>query len=86
MSAGGLAGFGLLLFICLLFIGLIGGAVDHLQQVNTAMIGKGMPVSQDRVDTTGWLVFGFRSLAVMIILAGGYNYWVTNIRDSDQGV
>jgi hypothetical protein len=86
MSAGGLVGFGLLLFICLLFIALIGGVVDRVSAMNGAMIGAGMPVSQDRIDTTNWLVFGFRSIAIMIILAGGYNYWVTNLRESSGDV
>lgn len=86
MSAGGLVRFGLLLFISLLFIALIGGVVDRMSATNGAMIGTGMPVSQDRIDTTNWLVFGFRSIAIMVILAGGYNYWVTNLREQTGDV
>lgn len=82
MSAGGLVGYALLIFVCLLFIGLIGGVVDEVQKLNGVMIGGGLPYSQDRIDTVNWLVFGFRAMAIMIILAGGYNYWVNNIRES----
>lgn len=86
MSAGGLVGYGLLLFIALLFIGLLGGVVDELGKTNERMIGAGLPVSQDRIDTTKWLVYGFAAIPIMVILAGGYNYWITNIRDANQEV
>lgn len=87
MSAGGLAGFGLLLFISLLFVGLLGGVVDQLGKTNSDLVtAPGAIASQDRVDTIHWLVYAFAAMPVMIILAGGFNYWITNIKDSSGEV
>lgn len=85
-SAGGLAGIFILFVVCSLFIGMLGGVVDRMQQTNNAMIGGSLPVSQDRIDTMNNLSGAFAIMAFMILIAAGINYWINSIRDSSGDV
>lgn len=85
-SAGGLAGIGLLFIVCGLFIAMLGPVVDESGNVNNMMIGSGLPVSQDRMDTLGFLTDAFAIMGFMILLASGINYWINSIRDQNSDV
>jgi hypothetical protein len=89
-SAGGLAGIFILFVVCALFIGMLGGVVDRMQQTNNAMVTQaaagGLPVSQDRVDTMNVLSSAFAIMAFMILIAAGINYWINSIREQSGDV
>jgi hypothetical protein len=90
-SAGGLAGIFILFVVCSLFIGMLGGVVDRMQQTNDAMIQQAntpgsIPVSQDRIDTFNALTGAFAIMAFMILIAAGINYWINSIRESSGDV
>lgn len=87
MSAGGLAGLFILFVVCSLFIAFLGPVVDVLNDTNNAMVtSPGMPVSQDRVNTVGYIEAAFAIMAFMILLAAGINYWIVSIRQQSSEV
>lgn len=85
-SAGGLAGIFILFVVCSLFIGMLGGVVDRMQQTSNAMVGGTLPVSQDRIDTLNALSSAFAIMAFLILIAAGINYWINSIREQSGDV
>lgn len=85
-SAGGLAGIFILFVVCSVFIAFLGPVVDMMGVTNNAMIGTGLPMSQDRMNTFYYLTAGFAIMAFMILLAAGINYWIVSIRQQSSEV
>ncbi|OPX64739.1 MULTISPECIES: hypothetical protein [unclassified Methanoregula] len=87
-SAGGLAGLFLVFVVSAIVIILVAPVVDWINFTNNAMIGSpGLPMSQDRLTTMNLLcMVAFPSMAIMILLAAGINYWTECIRDQSGEV
>jgi len=86
-TAGGLAGLFMLFVVAAIIIALLAPVVDKTNDMNNNMISvSGLPVSQDRMTTMSWLTVGFSSIAFVVLLAAGLNYWVQSIRSQNSEV
>jgi hypothetical protein len=86
-SAGGLAGFFLLIMITVILVALLAPIVDEMNHANNGMtVGSGIPVSQERLDTMFLLSLGFGAIAFFVLLAAGYNYIANTITERNQEV
>jgi TRAP-type C4-dicarboxylate transport system permease small subunit len=81
----------IMLFIVTIFLGLLvwagtGLVVDKIVDTQNGMITSDLPMSQDRLNTTNWLILGFRALPVLGITIPMIIYSIGVARRRDDSV
>ena len=81
----------ILLFFITIFLGIFvwigsGYVVDILTSTQNAMVSTTFPMSQDRLNTTNWLVIGFKALPTLGIVMPMIVYTISVARRREDSV
>jgi hypothetical protein len=81
----------IVLFFIIIFLGVFawmgsGFVVDKLVKTQTDMAQGGMPMSQDRLNLTNWLLIGFQAILVLGIVLPVIVYAVAVSRRRDDSL
>ena len=86
-SSGGFVGFIIIIVVVGLLYSILSPIPDSTVAYEDSMaIGKLLPISQDQVNTVGYLAFAFGAGPFIIAIAAGINYWVNAMREQNQEV
>jgi hypothetical protein len=86
-SSGGFVGFIVIIVVIGFLYALLSPIPDAMvNSNNVAASGNLLPISQDRINTTGYLAMAFGGGAFLTAIAAGINYWVNSMRGENQEV